>query len=236
MGRDREFTRRDLFGLGRKRLSQSNQPKQRPKESTVVEGPPPSEEAAVQIETGPEFGPQIVKRIEAEPACRRLLYQLLEFCAEPRSSSEIHYWMAPFPEMKSGFHTPGMLLGWMVQAGAIAPSPGEQSEKESDDPEWRTTDAGCSAVRQNDASARLSALVSEMSPESAPYREVLEFCRTPRSREEIETLLQPLCASRVPVVYPSYFIEQLEAVGGLEWDGRWLTTAEGLRQIGSEGV
>lgn len=223
MGRGREFTRRDLFGLGRKRPDQ-------PKEPTVAAEPTPSEEAPAEIETGSSAGPEVVKRIEAEPACRRLLYQLLGFCAEPRSGREIQYWLAPFPEMKSGFHTPGMLFGWMVQAGAIAQCTEEQCG-EASDAMWRTTDAGHSALHQNDASARLSALLSESSPDSEIYRAVLEFCRTPKSREEIEALLQPQCESRVPVVYPSYFIEQLEASGGLEWNGRWCTTAEGMRRI-----
>jgi len=75
-----------------------------------------------------------------------------------------------------------------------------------------------------------------MLAEEPRYREVydrlLEYCVEPRTRAEIEALLQNHPALESPKIYPGYLIDRLESAGGLEWTGKWRTTLAGKGVIG----
>lgn len=163
-----------------------------------------------------------MERIAAEPSYQQVLCRLLEFCTNPRTGREINAWMLPFPEMRIGLQSPGVLLRWMVEAGGIA-----QQGWDGEDDLWETTEAGWAALEKNDPVQRLRHLAAEEPQNIDTYRLILDFCQTPRSREEIEALVYREGNLSDPKVYPSYYIDRLEAAGGLEWTGRWVTTEPG---------
>ncbi|MEM2369888.1 MAG: hypothetical protein QXH51_03155 [Candidatus Bathyarchaeia archaeon] len=65
------------------------------------------------------------------------------------------------------------------------------------------------------------------------YREILKFCREPKTKDEIERfVLENLQATYEKTkVWPAYFIWELEKTGGLRWEGKWKTTEMGLKII-----
>ena len=165
----------------------------------------------------------IALRISAEPAYRNLLNKFLVFCSEPRTSSDVRSWMLPFPEMQSRFHSPEVLMDWMVQVGGIAACTG--SDKEC---LWQTTEKGHEVIRSSDPVQHLHRLIEQEPEYRDVYKSILEFCMIPRSSKQIEAhVCQAECKAGTPTVYPSYWMDRLETNCGIEWTGKWQTTQAG---------
>jgi len=92
---------------------------------------------------------------------------------------------------------------------------------------WYPTEVGEQLVADLSPSIRLSALIAEDEQAWPIYREVLEFCRTPRKRTEIEQRLDGMQLLEGLGVLTSFFLDRLEQNGGLVWDAGWVTTPEG---------
>ena len=219
MVRNNPISRRNLFGrwFGVKTLEDEGATKKtsaEPVPDDAFPDPPAGEDVA------PE---KILKRIDAEPAYRLVLQRLLAFCYEPRSSQEIHDELMYYYEMRNAAHTPKMLLGWMIEVGAVARHTGENA----DFAQWVTTEAGIDAIAGRDPAERLRRLMEEEPTYSDVFKMILEFCSEERSLSEIEYLLLPHPALKAPHVYPSYLVDRLEFAGALEWTGKWLTTETG---------
>jgi hypothetical protein len=179
-----------------------------------------------------EKGEKIRTLIASEPRYRLVLYRLLKFCEAPRTTSEVEQAALSLPGMKAAIHSPGILLGWLAEAGGVervaleveATEGGEDETQEK----WQTTEAGKKVAEMEDPQKRLLELIAQEPVYSDIYRQVLGFCQTPRQRTEIEELLKGNPAMEKPRVYPTFFIQGLEGAGGLEWvDSRWRTTEVG---------
>jgi hypothetical protein len=184
--------------------------------------------------------------IASEPRYRLVIYKMLKFCEAPRSTSEVEQEALSFPEMKTAIHSPGILLGWLAEAGGVervavpargstlpAPpeTPGEGEEETQE--KWQTTEAGKQVAEMEAPQKRLLELIAQEPAYSEIYRQVIGFCQTPRQRAEIEKLLQGNPVMEKPKVYPTFFIQGLEEAGGLEWvDNRWRTTQVGKGVLG----
>ncbi|MDR3437924.1 hypothetical protein [Telmatospirillum sp.] len=165
---------------------------------------------------------RLLGRISEEPAYRSVLYKILTFCRTTRSSVEIEATVISFPEMKSALHPPRLLLSWLVAAGGI-----ESIAPNDAEPGWRTTAAGRSVLEIENPSIRLCRLLDAEPAYRDVYRLVLQSCLAPKTRPEIESVLDGNPLLETPKLYPSFFIERLESAGGLEWDQKWRTTEAG---------
>jgi hypothetical protein len=219
---NRRLSRRDLFSSFRRPIRDTEQPTPTPAPEVKS---PEIERQEDPIPIGAEAVTAIIYRIAAEPAFYRFLYLLLDFCQAPRHESEISSWMLPFPEMRTSFYTPAILVNWMIRAGGIALIEDQGEQK------WVTTEAGRTALEYNNPELRVQQLLEEDARYTSIYLQVLEFCASPRSREEIEELLKGNPALENPALYPNHFIDRLEASGGIQWLDKWQTTDAGLTFI-----
>lgn len=165
---------------------------------------------------------QILRRIDSEPNYRIVLYKILHYCDPARPMSDVEQKILSMPEMKGAFHSPQLLLSWLVGVGGI-----DQINSEKGERMWCTTQAGRKVVRLESCDSRLMRLLDQDRSYQDIYLKVLQACLTPKSRTEIESLLNGNILLEKPKVYPSFFIENLERAGGLEWDVKWRTTLAG---------
>jgi hypothetical protein len=194
---------------------------------SVVESLRRAEDLMVVTKANEEQGPEpattkVLDLMAAEPAYRMPLYKALALCTTPRTASQVQEAIATFPEMKVAVHPPRILLAWLVQAGGIA-----QCTPDAGEIRWQTTAAGQRVLALQSPSQRLYKLCAQEPAHADIYRRVLAFCQTPRARAEIETLLQGDPVMESAGVYASFFVQGLEAAGGLEWEGKWRTTEAG---------
>lgn len=165
---------------------------------------------------------RVLERIAAEPSYRIVLYKILEYCESARFSSDVEQTMFSFPEMKGAIHSPLLLLSWLQEAGGI-----EQLLVENSKAMWCTTPAGRNALKKESNDNRLGRLIVQEPIYQEIYLQILQACLSPKSRMEIETMLNGNPILKEAEVYPTFFIENLEETGGLEWDKEWKTTAAG---------
>lgn len=169
-----------------------------------------------------EASNKVLQRIAAEPDYRIVLYKILEYCNLARPSSDVERTILSFPEMKGAMHSPQLLLSWLEDAGGIEHLAAEKSEGM-----WCTTPAGRNAVRLESYEKRMGGLLVQEPIYEDIYLQVLQACLSPKSRMEIEILLNGNPVLKEPKVYPSFFIQSLELAGGLVWDEKWKTTLAG---------
>jgi len=162
---------------------------------------------------------EILDLISSEHCYRPVFYKTLKFCETPRLASEVEEEIISFPEMKTAIHSPDILLGWLEEAGGIERAVMEEEEG------WQTTDAGKKVEEMKAPEKRLLELIAKEPVYSEVYTQVLKFCQTPRTRAEIEELLEGNPALEKPRVTPGFFVQSLEEARGLEWvSNRWRTT------------
>lgn len=173
---------------------------------------------------------EVLQRVSSEPALRVVLYKILAFCEAARPFAEIEREILSFPEMKAALQSPQTLLSWLAQAGGIEPVAAEEEV-----PAWRTTPAGRTVVRSECPGNRLARLLAQNPVYRNVSLEILRSCVAPKTRDEIEAMLQGNPVLENPKVYASFFIEALEQAGGLEWDEKWRTTQAGKEVVNEEG-
>ena len=99
--------------------------------------------------------------------------------------------------------------------------------------------AGCDVLVDYAPDATLAALVAERPQYHDAYLAVLSACAADggATRDALEATLNELPALAIDhetkqrSVYPQYFIDALEAAGGIEWSGLWRTTPAGKTLI-----
>ena len=107
--------------------------------------------------------------------------------------------------------------------------------------DFETTDAGAAVYGRLEPGARLADLLQTQAARKDTYCELLEFCLTPRSREEVERLLEDrdileLDAPGDQPLKPSVFVDRLERAGVLVWRGKWSTGEAGRTYLVSHGL
>jgi hypothetical protein len=168
---------------------------------------------------------RLEQRIAAEPAYHSVLFKILVFCETPHSLSQLQEAAAAFPEMVNAAHTPSVLLGWLQEAGGM-----EKVARGRQEETWRTTPAGRRFAQEHAPAKKIAALFAAEPECQGLFKQVLEFCRRPRTLSEIDGLLDPIPRLEELGVRPAFFIERLEDAGGLEWiDKHWCTTQAGTR-------
>ena len=194
--------------------------------------------------------------VHSNPRFREIHFRTLEFCLEQRELGEVEQMIAALPEFKTCGQNQYRLILFMENAEGlerfeldedgeiITP---ERKEGLTDDEiddlvltyAFKTTDVGRAVYDEMRPQKRLNKLFNAFPKRVQAYRDVLEFCKQPRSFKDIDNLLAGSdvlksgslnTATNVPL-QPSVFIDQLERNGGLVWDGSWNITAEGRRLL-----
>jgi hypothetical protein len=171
---------------------------------------------------------KLEQRITAEPAYQVVLYKILALCETPRPVLRVQETVLAFPEMVNAAHSPTLLLGWLREAGGI------ESVVMGREKMWKTTPAGRRFVEAESPTKKTTALFAAEPTGKQIFMQVIEFCRTPRSRAEIEDWLDSNPRLEELRVRPTFFVERLEDAGGLEWrDKHWCATPAGIELLQS---
>ena len=171
---------------------------------------------------------RVAALLSREPGYRSVLYKIMVLCEVPRTTTELEKAVLAFPEMEVPFLSPQTLLSWLTSAGAIEQVPSAGDPKAADGTKWQTTEAAKRVVEREAPRKRLRQLLAEQPKYRDIYLQVLRFCQTPRRRDEIDELLHGNPAMEQPRVFATFFVQNLEEKGGLEWvNRRWQTTEAG---------
>ena len=171
-------------------------------------------------------------RLAREPRYRLALYRLLSFCEGPRTLEEIDAEVSGYPEMAVSPYSPRTLLSWLVGPGAVMSL---EDEGEEDALLFQITGEGVEVLSSYRNSTPLARLFESYPLYEEGFRRVLRACKQPLSREGVDELFRgdPLLENPKKI-YPSFFLDKLESVGGLVFDGGWTTTDEGAEFLGDE--
>ena len=96
---------------------------------------------------------------------------------------------------------------------------------------WSLTEVGERVLDALAPARRLDVLYAKDVERDPVFDFVLDFCREPRSRAEVERALKEQGYLGSKKVSASFFLDRLERGGGLEWDKGWVTTREGREYL-----
>ncbi len=120
--------------------------------------------------------------------------------------------------------------GTQGQSDAPAPADGAQGQADAPEPvtyTYELTKVGKRVMLTLSPNRRLETLYAQNPNRVPAFDFVLEYCTTPRKRDEIEGELKARGFVTDKRMGASYFCDRLERVGGLVWEGAWSTTQEG---------
>lgn len=165
----------------------------------------------------------ILTRLSAEPANRRILYELLVRCEEGRTMDELDGLFRGITAGSTPQYALSVYVSWLTQWNAL--------EKTGDDREviFRTTPEGRTAAGAVSPTNRLGILFGREPRHAALYTKVLRVCVEAKTRQDVESSLDGVLEETG--FYPSYFIGELEEAGGLVWNGKWQTTDSGTERL-----
>ena len=111
---------------------------------------------------------------------------------------------------------------------STASEPSAQPHHASEHAIWTLTPAGERVLDRLSATKRLAGLYAKDAELAPAFDCILEFCREPKKRSEIEAELREQGFLNVPGIETSFYVDRLERNGGLVWEHAWLTTDDGL--------
>lgn len=213
------------------------------------------EEAGAQVEHTEEGSfdarmGRVMAAVMKQPLHREILHKTLGFCRERRALTDVEQEIATYPEFKFAGQNQYRLISFLADAGGLdrleLDDDGEivteemkagLSEDEIDDLvasyAYVTTDAGAAVFEELNPRRRMIELLETQPEYVDTFAEVLEFCKSSRTYKEIADLLEDSgihwsrTESDEAAVHPSYFVSNLERVGGIVWKDGWLLSDEG---------
>lgn len=201
-----------------------------------------AEEASVAFD---ETVAKITKHIRANHANVLPLCACLSVCIDCMPYREAEAIINALPVMGVSLQNAHVLIDILVKAGGIEsveiPEPeyeeGVEREDQPIDYTLQTTDAGKAALAEFEPTKRFSELLeTEPSNYAHGYATVLHLCQNGAKKDDIENTLQGDDVLNTPKeIYPSYFISKLETIGGLVWNGLWITTEAGRQMLAMVG-
>ena len=229
---------------------------QRPCPTDVA--PEPTAEGALGAMPFDERCERLARHVLSQTEHREIRIAVLGFCHQRRPLQEVEVFIQDLPEYGYDTQSPYAIVGALERAGGlvrveldeqgmpVTPDRKEGlDEDEVDDlvfeVDFETTDAGAAVYGRLEPGARLADLMQTQAARKDTYCELLEFCLTPRSREEVERLLEgrdilTLDAPGDQPLKPSVFVDRLERSGALVWRGKWSTGDAGRDYLVSHGL
>lgn len=166
---------------------------------------------------------EILDLITSDTSYRVVYYKILQLCGDTISDLNLFSQIKAFPEMKNAVVEPYELIKGLAEVGAI-----ERISEDANSYAWKITDDGQKVKTREAPENRILDLFVQEPDYIKIYMQVINFCRVPRKRQEIEMDLAELLQEKKGVIYPQYFIVNLESIGAIEWvDNHWLTTPAG---------
>lgn len=190
------------------------------------------------------------------PRFREIYYAILDFCQEQRTLGAVEAMVGELAEFEHCGQNQYRLIINLEDAGALdrleLDEEGNRvteemkeglTEDEVDDLvldyAFIDTEAGRDVSAQMQPEKRMDDLMNLFPKRAKTYCQVLDFCKQPRTFQEIDSLLRGAevlktgsanTITNVPL-QPSVFIDQLERSGGLVWKGSWNVTEGGRRYL-----
>lgn len=182
------------------------------------------------------------------PSHTQIFYRILVLCSHTHDEDAVTQAICDFPEMNVPLHTPRFFLDELYNAGALDRTPipvvtdsDEWNDEDSASADskhsksfsmpttytWCTNDVGMRLIKDISPDARLHHLMAQEKDISDIYRSVLKFCRTPKTRMQVENFVQHNKRVQGLEVMTSFFLDRLERNGGLVWNDGWKTTSAG---------
>lgn len=165
---------------------------------------------------------RIVELILSNASLKVGLYKTLELCLIPKTSAELDVRMSSFSELTNSVYTPSILRQWLQDAAAL-----ERVVVEEKEEAWQTTEAGRRAVKSVDLPTEIRRLFEQQPQNKDIYLQILQFCVTPREKNEVETKIGEHPSREEPQAFVTSFLSALENVGAIEWNSKWKTTGLG---------
>ena len=186
------------------------------------------------------------------PRFREILYKTLVFCKDEKPLPEVEDEIQTYPEYEAAAQNPYRLIRFLVDnygldlleidEEGLQVTPERKvglTEDEIDDLvvefHLKTTDVGEEVARRLKPEGRIGDLLRAFPVRFSSYRDVLSFCREPRTIQEINKLFEnvdlkalgTLHSDDTIAIQPSVFVDKLEKAGAMYWDGKWKLTLEG---------
>lgn len=167
---------------------------------------------------------RLMERIEEERGVQEIMYGILSFCTSERTTPEILKYVK---ELGSDLilYSPETLITWLYNARGLRAA-GDEAETV-----WISTPEGAAAADRRNSSDRLQCLLEHEAAFNNLYVSILRSCVTPKTKEEIEAVVEPILRAGSTEIYPAYFIGMLEEAGGLRWENKWRTTEKGVKLL-----
>jgi len=183
---------------------------------------------------------------EKNPGRKPTFLSIIEMCENGKPASEISREVDELQEHNYSVYAPMTLCRALERAGALVvdiPESAEEAETndgveyleitEEVDPIWTATQEGLDVLKEEREGKGVKELFEADGTYLAIYKRVLEFCdEEPRTKKEIDLIVDhdPLVQS--PRRYSNHFIELLEAAHALEWkNNKWTITELGKKTL-----
>lgn len=182
--------------------------------------------------------------MKSNPGRRPVFLKIIDFCCEPRTESEVAELVNAAQASNYSVYSPATLCAMLERSGALTCEVPETADevveddgveylqiKDAPEARWTATDAGLTVVAVHRETGPLADLLAREAQYEPVYRKLLEFCSgTPRSKAELDALIDADPLVQQPRRYSNHFIELLEGRDGMAWEnGKWTLTELGER-------
>ena len=204
----------------------------------------------------------IEELLHRNPGRKPVFLQIIEFCCDEHTSEEVAQLVEQAQAENRSVYTPQSLCTILERAGALVSrteepeAPEEQgdlaAEQDCDDEAeahmsaahpttcWTSTDEGLTVLAAHREGLALEELLaSDTESVYLPvYERVLAFCaQEPRTKPQIDAIVDDDPLVQKPRRYSNHFIELLENREALSWhDGGWNATDLGRRYLEKHGI
>jgi hypothetical protein len=161
---------------------------------------------------------KLIERFQQEPAYTNIMFGLLAYASTKRTTEELITQLKSLSEHTTLLHSPATVLSWIVELSGLDIITNEDGSKF-----WKTSDAGLEALNEVGYSRKKTTVIDEEDIYRNIYIKILKLCLEPRSKEEIEDMLESEIVIGTDKPQSGFFIDNLECVGALEWQGKWKT-------------
>lgn len=171
----------------------------------------------------------LVQGISKEPAHKEVLCKILTYCREERNAEDILIRIKELARNRVLLQTPQSLVTWLIHEGGL-----ETVIFDGNRCVLKTTEEGIAAVDHLSPSDLIERVIDKEPDYREVFFNILEACLEPKSKNDIETMLEEYPVIKDRGIYPGFFIGELEDAGGLEWIGKWKTTDNGKELVLSQ--
>jgi hypothetical protein len=203
---------------------------------------------------------KVASLIDAMKPHKSILLGLIDFCKEPQVAEAVDERLAMLTQFQYCVYDGVELRRLLQEAEAfeyLEPATDEpatdeqvaepQVEKDEDGQEylvikkrpeglWLSTTAAVGLLEEQDAGRDFQLLMQAEPCYLDVYRQIIDYCRSPRTIKEIDQFINGHPLLKEPRRYGGYFIERLEKNGGLEWRGNWVSTDLGISFLEQENA